>query len=66
MSMLSGFCMSKGIWPVRYGYIVWDDSNEWSFVGPDNEWYVCVPGDEWLIWVPDIDWRILGSTLDSL
>ena len=56
MLRLRGFCKSKYIWSVRYGSMLCDDSNEWSFVGPDNEWYVWVPDDEWSIWVTDIDW----------
>ena len=65
MIRLSDFCNSKDLWSVGYGYIGCDDSNEWSFGGPEDKWSIWVLDDEWYVWVSDIKWIILGSTLDS-
>ena len=43
MLMLSDFCFSKDLWSVVCGSAGCDDSNKWSFGGPDKKWYVKVP-----------------------
>ena len=55
MLRLSDYFKSKEPWLVGCGSTGFDDSNEWSFGGPDKEWSVKVH---------DIYWRILVSTLD--
>ena len=63
MLKLSGVFKSKNIWSVRYGFMGCDESDEWSFGGPEDELSVWVPDDEWSVLVTDIDWISLDSTL---